>query len=93
MSAPDATVPVDPARAAESNLGQILGVTTTFHVLALVFVGLRLYVRMGMVKATGRDDWTMVAAAVSNLWHHLGLVKAISCVWNSCAQWEAGSSS
>lgn len=58
------TTVVDPARAAESNLGRILGVTTTFHVLALTCVALRLYVRLGMVKAAGRDDWTMVASAV-----------------------------
>ncbi|KAH6874690.1 hypothetical protein B0T10DRAFT_415115 [Thelonectria olida] len=55
---------VDPARAAESNLGRILGITTTFHVVALTCVCLRLYVRLGLVKAAGRDDWTMVASGI-----------------------------
>lgn len=54
----------DPERARESNVGQILGTVTVFHFLALTSVGLRLYVRLGLVKSAGRDDWTMLAAAV-----------------------------
>ncbi|KAM5352647.1 hypothetical protein ACJ41O_005369 [Fusarium nematophilum] len=67
MATSPSDVPIDPERAAESNLGRILGVTGTLHVLALTFVGLRLYVRLGMVKAAGRDDWTMVASALCAL--------------------------
>lgn len=65
MSNSGSIVVLDPATAAESNVGRILAVTTTFHFLALTSVGLRLYVRLGMVKAAGRDDWTMVASGVS----------------------------
>ncbi|KAF7545303.1 hypothetical protein G7Z17_g9269 [Cylindrodendrum hubeiense] len=64
MSTSGVVVNTDPARVADSNLGQILGIVTTFHVLALTSVGLRLYVRLGMVKAAGRDDWTMVASGI-----------------------------
>lgn len=65
MSNSGSVVVLDPATAAESNVGRILAVTTTFHFLALTSVGLRLYVRLGMVKAAGRDDWTMMASGVS----------------------------
>ena len=65
MSTTDVDAPIDPAWAAESNAPRIIAITTVFHVLALISVGLRLYVRLGMVKAAGRDDWTMVASAVS----------------------------
>jgi hypothetical protein len=57
---------IDPVRAAESNLGYLLGVTATFHVIALVFVGMRMYARVVVVKAFGKDDALMVAATVSN---------------------------
>jgi hypothetical protein len=56
----------DPVRAAESNLGYLLGVTATFHVLALTFVGMRMYARVIIVKAFGRDDALMLAAMVRN---------------------------
>ncbi|KAL6415426.1 integral membrane protein [Ilyonectria robusta] len=64
MSNSGSVVVLDPATAAESNVGRILAVTTTFHFLALTSVGLRLYVRLGMVKAAGRDDWTMMASGL-----------------------------
>ncbi|KAH7148439.1 hypothetical protein EDB81DRAFT_463435 [Dactylonectria macrodidyma] len=64
MSASDSDVAIDPVWAAQSNTGRILGITSTFHFLALACVGLRLYVRLGMVKAAGRDDWTMVASGI-----------------------------
>ncbi|KPM34582.1 hypothetical protein AK830_g11994 [Neonectria ditissima] len=67
MSTTDVDAPIDPAWAAESNVPRIISVTTVFHVLALTSVGLRLYVRLGMVKAAGRDDWTMVASAICAL--------------------------
>jgi len=56
----------DPVRAAESNLGYILGVTATFHLLALTFVGMRMYARVVIVKAFGTDDALILAATVSN---------------------------
>ncbi|OAG05345.1 uncharacterized protein CC84DRAFT_1218700 [Paraphaeosphaeria sporulosa] len=52
----------DPARAAESNLGYLLGVTATFHVVALLFVSMRMYARISLVKAFGRDDALMLAS-------------------------------
>ena len=55
----------DPVRAAESNLGYLLGVTATFHVIALLFVGTRVYIRIVLVKAFGRDDALMLTATVS----------------------------
>ena len=56
---------IDPAWAEESNLGRILGVTALFHSLAVIFAALRLYVRLGIVKAPGVDDLFMVASVVS----------------------------
>ena len=44
---------------------ELLGVNITFVTLASIAVLLRGYVRLGMVKAFGIDDWFMVAAAVS----------------------------
>jgi hypothetical protein len=55
---------IDPARAAESNLGYLLGVTATFHTIALMFVGMRMYARVVIVKAFGRDDALILAATV-----------------------------
>ncbi|KAH4260963.1 hypothetical protein HBI81_082550 [Parastagonospora nodorum] len=52
----------DPARAAESNLGYLLGVTAAFHAVALIFVAMRTYARIVVVKAFGRDDALMLAA-------------------------------
>jgi hypothetical protein len=54
----------EPARAAESNLGYLLGVTATFHIIALMFVGMRMYARVVIVKAFGRDDALILAATV-----------------------------
>jgi hypothetical protein len=47
---------VDEARAAESNLPWILGVLVVFHAIAILFVCLRLYTRIFMVKTFGLDD-------------------------------------
>jgi hypothetical protein len=52
------------ARDAESNLPFILGITVTFHVLALTAVLLRTYVRTFVVKVMGWDDYTMIGAMV-----------------------------
>jgi hypothetical protein len=56
---------IDPARAAENNTARILGVTGFFHFLALSIVALRLYTRIKLVRAPGRDDIVMGFAAVS----------------------------
>lgn len=48
----------------QNNLPRILVVQTIFTFLALLAVGLRLYVRIKLIKNTGADDWTMLIAAV-----------------------------
>ena len=55
---------IDPARAAESNTGMILGVLTVFHAIALVSVALRVYARAVVIKTFGKDDIFMVLSAV-----------------------------
>ncbi|KAL2062515.1 hypothetical protein VTL71DRAFT_6781 [Oculimacula yallundae] len=52
------------ARDAETNLPFILGITMTFHALALTAVFMRMYVRTFMVKVMGLDDYTVIAAMV-----------------------------
>ncbi|KAK7953181.1 hypothetical protein PG988_013875 [Apiospora saccharicola] len=52
--------PTGPARAAESNLGWILGVTAAIHGLALIFVGLRTYTRLVIARTFGKDDALML---------------------------------
>lgn len=64
ISAESPPAVVDPKRAAESNLGWILGVVTAVHAVAIIVAGLRSYVRIKIIKSLGRDDWTMVAATV-----------------------------
>ncbi|KAH9903519.1 hypothetical protein F4778DRAFT_780906 [Xylariomycetidae sp. FL2044] len=66
---PDPTIPLntDPQRAEESNAGRILGVVTAFHVLALTIVGLRIYVRVSVVRAFGIEDGFIIAAALCAL--------------------------
>ncbi|OLN85063.1 hypothetical protein CCHL11_10248 [Colletotrichum chlorophyti] len=54
--------PIDPEWAKESNTAMIVGVTGGFHALALLFVGLRVYTRMALVKVMGRDDYVVVAS-------------------------------
>lgn len=51
-------------RAAESNLPFILGITIACHVLALISVALRIYVRTFIVKVLGMDDYTIILAMV-----------------------------
>jgi hypothetical protein len=64
MSTKTDPVNLDPERAAESNLARILGITTTFHGIALIIVILRMYTRVYLLKAPGRDDIFMGIAAV-----------------------------
>ena len=47
-----------------SNAPEILGVTGSLTVLALLAFCLRCYVRIYMLKFFGPDDWTMLAAAL-----------------------------
>ncbi|KAK6226869.1 hypothetical protein QIS74_00424 [Colletotrichum tabaci] len=56
--------PIDPEWARESNTAMIVGVTGGFHALALLFVGLRVYTRMAIVKVMGRDDFVVVASVL-----------------------------
>ncbi|KAK0624284.1 hypothetical protein B0T14DRAFT_565567 [Immersiella caudata] len=58
---------VDPARAAESNLVQILAIVTVVHLIALACVSLRIYTRVVVVKSPGMDDICMVLAAVCGI--------------------------
>jgi hypothetical protein len=58
---------IDTVRAAESNLGWILGINATLHALALIFVGLRVYTRLVVKKAFGKDDAMILLSAVSRL--------------------------
>ena len=59
--------PFNPALAGESNLGRILGVQTVVHVLGLIIVAARMYARVFVVKAFGKDDACMALAAVRSL--------------------------
>ncbi|KAK8029647.1 Methylphloroacetophenone synthase [Apiospora rasikravindrae] len=59
--------PIDPARAAESNLGWILGVTAAFHGLALIFVASRIYIRLAIVRSFGKDDAMILMSALCAL--------------------------
>jgi hypothetical protein len=64
MSATEKPPPVDPAEAGQSNVPRILGLAITFHTLALVFVALRMYTRIVIVKSFGKDDAMMLACVV-----------------------------
>ncbi|KAL2151051.1 hypothetical protein VTH82DRAFT_6149 [Thermothelomyces myriococcoides] len=63
-SGPGSATAIDPARAAESNTGMILGVLTVFHAIALIFVGLRIYARAVIIKTFGKDDVFIVLSAL-----------------------------
>ncbi|KAL2266771.1 hypothetical protein VTJ83DRAFT_6123 [Remersonia thermophila] len=60
----DPTSSIDPAKAGESNTAWIMAVLTIFHVLALAFVGLRVYARAIIIKTFGKDDVLMVLSAL-----------------------------
>lgn len=49
----------------ESHAGRIVGVVGAFYFLALIFVSLRVYVRLLMVRDFGVDDGLIIAVAVS----------------------------
>lgn len=50
---------------AQSNYPLILGVSIPLLLLMLTVVGLRIYVRVSILRRPGPDDWCVVAAAVS----------------------------
>ncbi|KAH8898825.1 hypothetical protein GQ53DRAFT_635613 [Thozetella sp. PMI_491] len=58
---------VDPARAAESKTAETLSILAVFYGLAMIFVGLRVYVRAWMIKAFGKDDVVMCLCALFSL--------------------------
>ncbi|KAK8112215.1 uncharacterized protein PG998_008672 [Apiospora kogelbergensis] len=58
---------IDPARAAETHLPRILGVSATFHILALILVACRVYSRACLVKSFGKDDALIITGAVCTL--------------------------
>lgn len=71
MSAPGppsgpSQVPIDPARAAESNTARIVSIVTVFHVIALTTIALRIYARVWVIRNPGADDWVMLLCAVSS---------------------------
>jgi len=49
----------------QSNAGNILALLGSLDSLAMIVVGLRLYVRISMLKSAGADDYIMTAAMVS----------------------------
>jgi hypothetical protein len=60
-----------PEQEAESNLGRIMGIASTLHVLALIFVAIRMYTRFVIVKAPKIDDAFMLLATVHTPWNSL----------------------
>jgi hypothetical protein len=44
----------------------IWGVGIAFFIISWIAVGLRIWVRAGMIKSFGRDDWTMLATQLMN---------------------------
>lgn len=81
MSAPIPLPPLTPEQAAETNLPRIMGVTTTFHILALLFFGVRMYTRFILVKAPKLDDAFMILATV---WRSLMFLKPKTHYTDSC---------
>ncbi|KAK7963459.1 hypothetical protein PG996_008850 [Apiospora saccharicola] len=55
---------IDAARAAETHLPRILGVSATFHAFALILVACRVYSRACLVKSFGKDDVFIIAGAL-----------------------------
>lgn len=59
-----AALNTDPARVAENNTGRIIGISAVFYGIALIFVTARVYTRVFLVRAFGRDDTVMIGATV-----------------------------
>lgn len=79
MSASNKTLVFDPSKAGESNVPRILGLGITFHVLALVAFGLRMYTRAVIVRSFGKDDVLMILCMVCRPLCHVLSVSALSC--------------
>ena len=62
----DASLPyyIDSSMEPSDNGPTLVAVVWALEALALIVVGLRLYVRIVLTKAAGRDDWTMLLALV-----------------------------
>ncbi|KAI3336667.1 hypothetical protein HD806DRAFT_13936 [Xylariaceae sp. AK1471] len=67
MSSPQSSgdVSVDPRLREESSLGLQIGVTSAIHITALTITILRIYCRVFLVKAFGRDDGFMIGSTLS----------------------------
>ena len=48
----------------ENRGGRLVAVITACSIVVTVSVGLRFYVRFGIVKKLGADDWVLAAALV-----------------------------
>lgn len=59
--------PIDPVYAAESNAPKLLALAGTFCGLATLFVFMRFYCRVIMIKSPGMDDYMMVLGLVRPL--------------------------
>lgn len=46
---------------ADGKAPEVLAVAIVFFILSWISVGLRIYVRAGLIRSFGRDDWTMLA--------------------------------
>jgi hypothetical protein len=64
MAGPPGLPDLTEAQEAESNLPRIIAVVAVFHALALVFVGVRLYIRFIVLKAPKLDDALMILATI-----------------------------
>ncbi|KAL2193833.1 hypothetical protein P885DRAFT_44435 [Corynascus similis CBS 632.67] len=67
MSATTKVLPTDPALAGESNVPRILGLGIAFHAFALISFGMRMYTRIFVVKAFGKDDLMMIFCMVRGI--------------------------
>lgn len=77
---PTATsIPIDPARAAESNSTLFITIVSVFWSLAFVCALLRFYTRAVLVRSFGKDDVFMVLAVLCGLG---GLIAWIICCSN-----------
>ena len=78
--------PSDPQRDAESKQTTVIAVVAAFASLSAIAVSLRMYTRQFVLRATGADDWTMLAAAVKTLPSHISpaLKTAINIFTRSC---------
>lgn len=65
---PDPSKPYPASRRATmpDRSAPIWGVGIAFFVLTWIAVGLRIFVRAGMIKSFGRDDWTMLGTQLLN---------------------------